>query len=198
MSKRFLRCCSPTQRGATLIEAAIGVAIFFTCLFAVIQFAFLVFAYLDSRNAASLGSRRGEIVANEGGADGKILETIRRETYLVNDAQIERVVVFWASDENSAVPPACLTANNQGLGQGVKGSACNIYTNDEVRTLTAETVSKNNRDKAWPAPERNVSRNGPPDYLGVTVVIRSGSFGIIKINRTFTSTSINRLQARTA
>lgn len=197
-----------SETGASMVEGAFAALVLFTLTFAIIQFVFFVFALVDARNTAATGARRGEIAANNPGADYKILQTVRREAHLTSSEQVDRVVVYWAADINGKPPPACLTANNEGLGQGVKGSACNIYQTKDFQKWTDAAGSPANeakrfdqfiqskRDINWAATSRNVRRSGPPDYLGVTVVMKSKTVGtVIPIAKTFQSTTVAQLQA---
>ncbi len=208
MMQMWVKLRARPERGATMVEGAIAATILFMLIFAIIQFAFLVFALVDARNASGAGARRGEIASNGIASDMKVLQTIRQEARLTSKDQVERVIVYWPATENGAVPSACLTANNNGVGQGVKGSACNIYSAADYLTYSAPSTSEAQqndrlakfhqikRDATWPSPTRNVRRSGPPDYLGVTVVMKSKRIGgPFQFSKTFTATTVTKLQA---
>jgi hypothetical protein len=159
------------ERGATLIEAAIMLPLFFFLIFGILEFGFGFRNYLTLANGTRDGARTGTTAGNAASADYQILQAIRDSMSAMNEDDIEQIVIFHADGPEDTVPSTCTSA---GASSNV-GSECNVYTpadfdlDDDEFDCGGPGVAP---DDGWCPTSRQVAVNpphGPPDYIGVWI-----------------------------
>ncbi|OWY60631.1 hypothetical protein B7486_68150 [cyanobacterium TDX16] len=186
------------ERGATLIEAAIMLPLFFFLIFGILEFGFSFRNYLTLANGTRDGARTGTTAGNVASADYQVLRAIERSMSAMNDSDIEQIVIFHADGPTDEVPSAC-------TGDGAVSSTsfeCNVYT-PTAFDFEEEDFDCNGSgpapDDGWCPTSRQVAvnpPNGPPDYIGVWIKVRydyiTGLFPGDGL--TFTDTTIMRIE----
>jgi hypothetical protein len=185
-----------------MVEAAFVTPIFLLLVFGVLEFGGAFRDYLTVNNATQSGARAGSIAGNDPDADYKIVASVREAIAAMPVGQLEKVVVFRATDSTSTVPAAC-TSSSVGLGSP---NFCNVYFGADLSapdgTAWTDCSQSNDPSRFWCPDSRKTaataaSGNGPPDYLGVWIQVRhpwvTGLFGK---SLTLTSTTITKLEAR--
>jgi Flp pilus assembly protein TadG len=165
------------QRGATLVEAALVLPLFFTVVLGIIEGSFLMRDYLTIANITGDAGRAASTYANDPDADFRIIQEIQGAAEAVGADHIIRVVVFKASGPDSAVPTACKTASSSQAA-----NSCNIYPtaaffDDDPTHFTCD-LSQPFSSGGWCPTSRKVAiqgSGGPPDYLGVYVRLQHTS-----------------------
>jgi hypothetical protein len=191
---------SRDERGATLIEAAIMLPLFFFLVFGILEFGFAFRNYLTVANGTREGARMATIVGNQADADFRILEGIESAMSAMNEDDIIRIVVWHASSSDDTVSSGCL----DGVASNDLGEECNVYTPasfavalDQFDCGGPGTAP----DDSWCPANRKTATTGtfgPPDYVGITIQVEydyiTGLFpgdGMV-----FTDTTIMRIEPR--
>lgn len=154
-----------TDRGVTMIEAAITSPLVLLLIFGVLEFGILFKDYLS----LSSGVRDGVRVASTQGAepltDYKVLQIVLRRMPALERNQIQRVVVFRGTSADSTVPTACKTASSATL-------KCNSYSNADLSRPATDFVGTGSApDRYWPPITRKERLSDPPDYVGVWIKV---------------------------
>lgn len=141
---------SETERGTTLVEAALVSLPFFLILFGVLEMGFLFRNYLTTTNTASEASRAASVFGSAEDADYQIMRSAEHGIAAVGLENLEMLVIFRADGPGASVPPSCVTSGSQ----------------------TRSTPSANNTDEethpaADGAPECNVYL---PGDFGLTLI----------------------------
>ena len=108
-----------SERGASIVEAALLAPVFLTVLLAIFEFGLLLRNDLALGNATVAGARAGSVAADSADADYLVLRAIEHgiDAWGVDD--LDFVVVFRASGPSATVPAACLV--------GPVEDVCNYY-----------------------------------------------------------------------
>lgn len=158
-----------SERGATLVEAALVTPLLFMLVFGVIEFGTAWFHRSAVEDMSAVGARAGSVAGNDAVADFSILQAVRRAT--ADTGAVTVVVVYRASAPGDPLPDACRTASVVNTTT-VRG--CNRYVAADL-ALGADRFGCTGgaaRDTAWcPATRRTALQGtkGPPDYVGVYV-----------------------------
>jgi TadE-like protein len=167
------------ERGATIVESAIIMGIFFTLLMGLVEGGLRVFGISSVHSAVSEAARQGSTWAASPLADYQILRAVRSNTDST-PLDVTGVIVFKAAGPSTVVPSLCLNELATG-GDGVAG-VCNVYSGSRLQNFSkenfgAQTASENLWDHQWPTALRQsaISGSNEPDYLGVYMKASQGS-----------------------
>lgn len=203
--QRLRRARQRGERGATLVEAAFLLPLFFFLVFGILEFGFAFKDYLTLANATRDGARTGTTAGNQPNADYLILREIQAAASAMPDGSIERIVIFHAAGPESDVPAGCKAGTaSSGSGTPDYDGACNVYTPSDF-ALDADEFDCGGPGSApdgdWCPLVRKVAvtgSQGPPDYLGIWMEVRydyiTGLFP--GGGMTFTDTTIMRIEPR--
>lgn len=183
------------ERGATLVEFAVVAPLFFTLIFAVLEFGLAFNTYLGVANTSRSSARVASAMANEPEADYAILRSVVKSSSTMVRGDIQRIVVFRAATPDSQVPAACRTAT-----VGIPNT-CNVYLPANFADPdTAYGCGGADLDRFWCPTVRKVAvtgAQGPPDYIGVWVEAQHGMLtGFFGSSRTLTDQTVMRIEPR--
>ena len=183
-----------SERGASLLEAAIASVVVMSVIFGVIEFGLAFKDYLSMsaavRDAARVASTYGTTTAT----DYTILQSIKTRMPAVSTTQIQAVVVFKAANASStitSVNSTCMTAS--------VANVCNFYTSTDIARPSSDfTGASGAPDGSWPPSARKDKLSGPPDYVGVWVKIsHTGLTGFLSLSKNYTDQVIMRIEPAT-
>ena len=188
------------ERGATLVEAAFLLPLFFFLVFGILEFGFGFRHYLTVANGTRDGARTATVAGNQTDADYLILQAIQRSMSAMPEDDIDRIVVWHASGPEATVPPGCLA----GTPQADLGAECNVYAPVDFALADGEfdcAGPGSAADESWCPTTRKTATTGtygPPDYIGITIEV---SYDYITGlfpggGMTFTDTTIMRIEPR--
>jgi hypothetical protein len=180
-----------SDRGATLVEAALSSVLVMTVLFGVLEFGLAFKDYLSMASAVRDGARTASTMGNDTLADYDIIQDVIKRMPAVNTNQIQAIVVFKGTTPTATIPTACQTAS-------VSGS-CNFYgPTDIVRPSTDFNGGSTAPDRYWAPSTRKDALSGPPDYVGVWVKIYHGGItGLLHLSKSYTDQTIMRIEPAT-
>ena len=168
-----------SDRGATLIEAMIVVPVVLLFVLGLLEFGLASSDWLATGNATRSAGREASVSGSALTADHAILQAVRESAAAIPRGAIQEIVVFEASGPDATVPTACLIGPQHGL--------CNVYTAEHLSWDREEfgcDPALNpvaDPDRFWCPSTRNDALSGPPDYVGVHLVVRhdfvTGLFG---------------------
>ncbi len=119
---RYRRVC--TDRGATLIEAAIITPVLLLFVFGIFEFGFAFRNYLAVSNVVRDAAREASVSGNAGNADHRVMRAVDRAGAALPDGAIDRLIIFEATGPDSTPHPDCLA----GVPRGDTGTErCNVY-----------------------------------------------------------------------
>ncbi|MGD9791849.1 MAG: TadE/TadG family type IV pilus assembly protein [Acidimicrobiia bacterium] len=191
--------------GAILVEAVLVMPVLLLIMMGFMEYSNLFKDSMSVKNSAQIGGREASASGAQYDADYNVLLQTRKSLSTISDG-VDRVVIFKATNLNSTVPAACKTV---ALSGGVGGSAadkCNVYSGGYIAGLDeadradfgyAGVDPKN--DQYYPALQRQQSRSGVVEYIGVYV--KASYAPITRAVPTPTvleSTTILRIESRTA
>jgi hypothetical protein len=189
-----------SDRGVTVVEAAIASAAFFTLLFGIIEGALLVNGNLTIAASTTDGARAAAISGNELESDFRVVQAVNSASKGAPRTSIVRLVVFKASGPDAVVPAGCKAGTPSSGGAGGIG-ACNVYTPGAHFHLTDPAqfdCGATSPSRFYCPTTRKIAvnaPNGPPDYLGVFIEMRhSFVTGLFGRGVTLTRTSVVRLE----
>lgn len=189
--------------GAMLVEAALVSPLLFYLIFGIVEYGGFFRDYLTVGNGLRAGSRTAAIWGNDAEADYHIVQAVKAETLAIRQVDIERVIVFKATKPSSTppylttAPTSCLLAPAPGFVSGT----CNIYAPSRDWNPPGATTAQKaahygcSGGDNWAAGWCPISRfsaataggtpvSGPPDYVGVHIVVShmfaTGLFGTSK------------------
>ncbi len=190
---------SVRELGATLIEAAYVIPVFFLLVFGIMEIGLYMNDDLAVGHSVRSGSRMASASGNDVMADYGVIQSIRKEITALDEDEIEAIVVYKASGVGTEPSASCQVASVSG--------ACNFYTpTDFTRPRTQwGCVSSLSPDRFWCPNTRDVSRSDGPaagdvlgtDYVGVWIKYEHD--WVTKIfadTSTITDSSVIRLEPR--
>lgn len=184
------------DRGAVIVEAAVIAPIFFLLLFAILEFGIAMRSYLALSNAVRDGAREAAVEANEGDADYNAVNLISSAGAVIPDGNIDRIVVYHADGPDGEPSAGC----KAGTPSAVHGQECNVYGAGDFGRDIADFGCDPlvpSPDRFWCPADREVSRAGPPDWVGVWIQIQhpwvTGLFGS---DLTMTDNMVMRIEPR--
>ncbi|MGE0730838.1 MAG: TadE/TadG family type IV pilus assembly protein, partial [Acidimicrobiia bacterium] len=113
------------EHGAVAVEAALIIPLMVMMFAGVIEYGTMFRHGLAVSNAARQGARTAAQVGTTADADYRIVQSTLGSRGSLSTAQIEAILIYKADAANGDVPPACITAMNDGAA-GVAGT-CNVY-----------------------------------------------------------------------
>lgn len=172
-----------SQRGASLIEAALILPLVAMLALGAVEYGFLFRDVNRIERGLQSAGRTGSTVGTGRFADFEILRAIDTALGGMSGASIERVVVFQASALDGDVPASCRTAvldpsSMSAQGSSTPGARCNVYSPAQVSTQSpsgfptnsaGNTCSAGSWDAAFCPPVHRSNRSGSSTYLGVYV-----------------------------
>lgn len=186
------------DRGAALVELALVLPFLCLLLFGTIE---LSLAWVTDNRTEGATAQGARVAASSGSrveADRDILLTVRASLPAQVLANVDRVVIFKATDPTGAVPVGCI----KGVGDPSEaGNAlCNTYNGTTLRSVTAASLvgfggTGGAKDSYWAPVGRADALTDPPDYVGVWVRTKHTSLTSFAFaNVTVTAMSIARIQ----
>lgn len=161
--------CGKRDRGAAVVEAAFATPLLFLVVFAAMELSLLAHQRLALADAVSSSVRTASAAANAADSDFRILGALKSRLGGVDKDDITSIVVFRAPS-TSATP-----ANDPGLAACRSASVvgvCNHYDADDLDLpSTSFGCGVGSVDSAWCPSGRVAVVSGPPDLVGVEVVI---------------------------
>lgn len=159
---------SSTERGTTMVEAAIIMPLFFFLIFAVIDGALLFKSYLTAGYATKAAARADADAARDSLADYDALTAISKGSTGFDRNAVQRVIVFHAQNVSSQPTASCLS----GTPSTTPGTECNVYSSKDL-SLNSDGFLSSPDSLNWNAQSRVDSQSAPPngpDFVGVTIV----------------------------
>jgi hypothetical protein len=204
-SRALARRCT-TDDGAILVEAAFIFPILFYLLFGVLELGLMFRSYLTLGNGLRAGIRIAAIAGDNVDADYRIIQAIKGETAAIDPNSIVKIVVYRANPTSSTsgaqpVPSVCLDPNNTSPGTFGAPNYCNVYVPSRDFAAARQASDYNCINQTWangwcptsrfsalrapvPPAETGVV-DGPPDWVGVAIVVKhlyiTGLFGRDKV-----------------
>jgi hypothetical protein len=181
-----LQSISSKERGASVVEAAMVLPLFFLLIFSIMEAGSFFLNISAVRTASREGAREASAAASSATADQTTLISAMRSLGQLSGS-LDGIIIFKADSITSQVPQLCLDELESG-GSGISG-ICNVYKADQVRTpevtnfgATGTTPPGAFWDSQWPPVTRNdvLTPTVNPDYVGVYVQIKSaGATGLL-------------------
>lgn len=180
-----------------LIEAAVVTPVFLLMIFAIMEFGGLMMDYGGAANVVRAGVRTAAVQGNQATADAAILVALSRSAANLNNASLQRVVIWHATGPGDSPPAACTSGSGVSDGGTDKVGACNVYVNP-TGPSGAFALARSNPNKYfgcnpaspqpsqldcnWPGQDRWVTLTPPgqttpsgqqatPDYIGIWVKV---------------------------
>jgi Flp pilus assembly protein TadG len=182
------------DRGAAIVEAAIGTVLFFTLLFGVAEFGLAFKDYLSMSAAVRDGARIATTQGRNTATDFLIIKTVKQRMPAVATGNIQRIVVFKATGPSSTIDSINATCKTTSVA-----NVCNSYgPTDFTRPQTDFTGTTPSPDRFWAPSARKDALSGPPDYVGVWVQIsHKGITGLMKLSDTYSDDVVMRIEPAT-
>ncbi len=178
------------ERGAVLVETAIGLPVFFMVIFAIIEFGFVFRDYTSINAATSDAVRVLSIAGDDLDADHRTLEAFAVAAVALPDDSIDTIIVYAAAGPSDAVPTACLSGSVSGV--------CNVYTaTDHLRDVTDFGCVGTSAPDRFYCPTSRDTAQISADFVGLHVIgqrdLITGFFGDV---RTLTATEVLPVEPR--
>ncbi len=189
-----------SQRGATLIEAAIVTPLFLIIVMGMFETAFMVHDHLKVNNAAGSGLRAATVEGTTESADFQTLQSLRNGLSTFDPADVERIVIFRADNPNADIPTGCLSVPPP------PDAPCNSYVPSDFFLPFVDAVGNktdhwgcgpSSRDENWCPTDRQGSLSDPggPDHVGVYIRVRQANLtGLFGQDREVEVTRIARIE----
>ena len=186
------------DRGSALLELVFVLPFLCALLFGTIE---LGQAWVSKNRVEGSVVQAARFGATDGArpeADRDLLVALQASLPAPLLADVDRVVVFRATDPTGTVPAGCIKA--LGDPSEVGTSLCNTYNGATLRSVTAASMAgfggtAGKKDAYWAPASRLDTLDGPPDYVGVWVRTKNRpltSFAFTKV--AITATSVTRIQ----
>jgi TadE-like protein len=193
-----------SERGSTLVEAAIVAPLVFLLIYGVMETGWAFFGKLTVNDMSVVGARSGSGEANDVLADYSVLQAVKNAATGIGTNAVTMVVVYRATGPNDRVPTACKTAS---VTNTTSTRGCNRYTASNLSLASDQFGCVGppgpalKIDRYWCPTTRKTAlqgANGPPDYIGVYVEAQHHNLtGIIGDSFTFTTDTVIRIEPRT-
>ena len=169
-----------SERGASLVEAALVAPLFLLILFFILEMGLVFRNSLTTDNASREGARAASAKGNSADTDFFVLRTVEHGVEAMGLMNLDYVVVFKATGPNDPVPGGCTTGSVPGV--------CNHYTVtdffadlDDAAGNDTGNFRCGTRDSSWCPTTRETSLSAGTDFVGVHVATRheyvTGIFG---------------------
>jgi Flp pilus assembly protein TadG len=182
------------ERGAAIVEAAIGTVLVCTLLFGVVEFGLAFKDYLSMSAAVRDGARVATTQGSSTLADYLIIKTVKQRMPAVATGNIQRIVVFKATGPTSTIDSVSSTCKTSSVT-----NVCNSYgPTDFSRPSTDFTGATPSPDRYWPPANRKDTLAGPPDYVGVWVQISHKNItGFFNLGSNYSDNVVMRIEPAT-
>ncbi len=181
-----------SERGSSIVEAAIITPVFLMILFGLLEFGLIARDELTTTNASRDGGRAASVYANDAHADYWILESVKQSIAPMGEDLIEYVVIFRIEDVGDEMNPQCHIQSVAATSDPLR--PCNRYSQTELHLplYEADDVTLSGYwgcdvnparavDDAWCARDRETSLSAGLDLIGVYVKTKhyyiTGFFG---------------------
>jgi hypothetical protein len=182
-----------------MVEGAIIALPFFLLIFGLLDFGLFFKSYLGVSAATASAARTASTQANALSADYHILTSIDRAAAALDRSDIERIVIFRATNAEDTDPdPGCLTG-----GSGITGE-CNVYFPGSFDLAEDEfdcsAPAGSATDTYWCPTTRHAYFNNDdgtlnPDFIGIYIQydhqFLTGMFGD---DKEFSATTVLRIE----
>jgi hypothetical protein len=205
LMRAWLRRRCRTERGATIVEAAIVSPLFFLLVLGLMEFGNFFRNSMAVNNAAVNAAREGSTSANDGFADYNVLVTAQR---LLSDLDrgADYVVVYKATSPSAPVPEACKVASVPGQCNRYTGPQLDALASGELTTsrFGAQAITDSTKvDAGYPPLGRQYKRTADghsvTEYLGVHVSVTYRPItGVLKGERRLNATTVIPIEPRAA
>ncbi len=186
------------EDGASAVESVLVAPLLLLLVFGVIEVSALFYDWTLLRSSTSDAARAGSSQGSAPTSDWAVLRQVRNgSTKFIG--RVRGVVIFKAATPDSQPPAACVSAAISG-GAGQAG-VCNVYgPADLLRPKTDfgknPAVYPTAIDRFWEPTGRVDWLDGPPDLVGVTVVLKHPALSGIFPTITLTETAIIPVEPR--
>lgn len=192
---RIRRARGAGDRGAVLVEAALITLPFFLLIFAVIEVGMQMASLHAATGSVKAGSRSASTAGSDLSADHLILQSVKGELSGLprGRQQIVRIVVYRSGGSGQPPTERCRDGSPQ-------HGNCNVYTAADLDRPASEFGCKGSApDRYWCPDERKTAltaaSGGPPDYIGVYVVVRhTRVVPLVGNDKLLYEHSVNRLE----
>jgi hypothetical protein len=193
-----------SERGASLVEAAIVAPLVFLLIYGVMETGYAFFGRLTVNNMSVVAARSGSGEANDVLADFAILQAVKSGATGMGTSNINVVVVYRATSPDDRVPTDCKAASvtNTPTTRG-----CNRYVSADLALdvdqfgCVGPPGPSTKKDSYWCPTTRKTAlqgTGGPPDYIGVYVEAEHDNLtGLLGDSFTFTTDTVIRIEPRT-
>lgn len=186
------------ELGASAVESVLVAPLLFLLVFGIIELGAIFYDWTMIRSSASDAAREASASGSSPTADHAILRYVKLGSGKFI-GRIEGVVVFKASSADDRPTAACVAAATSG-GAGTPG-VCNVYGPADLdRPKSAfgrnPLVDPTAVDRFWEPVTRVDWLDGPPDLIGVTVIVKHPALSGIYPAITFRETSIVPVEPR--
>lgn len=178
------------ERGAVLVETAIGLPIFFFVVFAIIEFGFVFRDYTSINAATSDAVRVLSIAGDDLDADHRTLGAFADAAVAIPDGTVDTIIVYAATGPTDAVPTACLSGSVPGV--------CNVYTSTDHLLDVGDfgCVGPSAPDRFYCPTNRDTAQISA-DFVGLHVIgERDLITGLFGDTRTLTATEVLPVEPR--
>jgi TadE-like protein len=197
-----------SERGASVVEAALVLPLFVLLIFSIIEAGSFFLNISAVRTASREAAREASAAASSATADQTTLISAMRSLGQLSGS-LDGIIIFKADNVTSVVPQECLDSLNAG-GSGVFSPLvkCNVYDATKIRnpdlTKFGASVSSNSNPSIWDSHWAPIDRKDvltptvSPDYVGVFVKVKSaGATGLLP-KRDMTAVNIFQLEPQRA
>jgi Flp pilus assembly protein TadG len=202
-----------TDDGAILVEAAMIFPILFYMLFGVFEIGMLFRSYLTVGNGLRAGIRTAAIAGDDVDTDYRIIQAVKTEMAAIDPNSIVKIVVYRANPPSATsgpkpVPAACADPTNTSPMSVGSPDYCNVYVPSRDFATSRTAADYNCLNQTWSTgwcPTDRFSAlkatgtpvNGPPDWVGVTIVVNHKYFtGLFGKTKTLSDTMVAQIEPK--
>jgi hypothetical protein len=169
-----------------MVEMALVFPLLILLVMGVFEFGMAWRTSLTVSNALRSGARAAANSGDNRLADYNAVLAASSAMENITNAEIVRIIVYRADDDDGAVPSDCLSSSD-GVNSG--GVACNVYSADEIEDLDVADFATDedgnclagSPDEMWCPMSRESRQSVGSDYVGVyievDVTFQTGLFG---------------------
>lgn len=189
--------------GAALVEAAFITPVFLYLVLGMLEMGLMFRSYLSVNAASQDAARTGSVLGFQGDVDYQIIQVTKRTLNIVPLTEIQRIVVFKATNGPLSVAPLSCRTSSTAAHFTDTTNFCSTYILADLNT----TIPSNFYNCSFPGysagwcpatrktAETNAQGNGPPDSIGIYIELKheyvTHLFGTTKW---ITSTTIAQLE----
>jgi hypothetical protein len=169
-----------------MVEMALVFPLLVLLVMGVFEFGMAWRSSLTVSNALRSGARAAANSGDNRLADYNAVLAVSSAMENIDNAEIDRIIIYRADDDDGAVPPSCLSSSG-GVNSG--GVACNVYSAEAIDELDVAdfgtdedgNCAAGSPDETWCPVTRESRQSVGSDYVGVYVetdlTFQTGLFG---------------------